>query len=57
MLLANQNQSKTMDKETLYKCIKTFIMNQRQQNKCQQPTSISYAAVCTPEQVAQKDMN
>lgn len=48
-LIASQNHSKTMDKETLFKCIKTMIMNQRQQNK---PTSISYSAVCTPEQVA-----
>lgn len=46
-----------MDKEALLRSIKTLIMNQRQSNKSQLPSSLQYASVSTPEQVAPKDMN
>lgn len=46
-----------MDKEALLRGIKTLIMNQRQHNRLQVPSSITYGSVRTPEQVVIKDMN
>lgn len=57
LLATQQSQPKTMDKMALLKSIKTLIMNQRQQNRCQQSTAIPYGSVSTPEQVGSNDMN
>ena len=54
---SHQNHAKSLDKETLLRCIKQLILNQRQQNKCQMPAGIPYASLSTPEQVASHDLN
>jgi hypothetical protein len=56
-LLSHQNHTKSLDKETLLRCIKQLILNQRHQGKYQQPAGIPYGSLNTPEQVASHDLN
>ena len=56
-LLASQNSQKSMDKDALLRGLKTLLINHRQQNKSQVPSSLQYGSISTPEPLGQKDMN